>query len=48
MGKRFYNCFSRIFNCKYGGSPVDKLINTLPFVDRAQSNRNAWNAMIKE
>jgi len=26
-----YNRFSRIFNCKHGGSLVDKVINTLPF-----------------
>jgi len=31
MGKRFYNCISRIFNCKHGGGLVDKLSNTLPF-----------------
>jgi len=31
MEKRFYNRFSRIFNCKQVGGLVDKLINTLPF-----------------
>jgi len=31
MGKRFYNRFIRIFNCKHGGGLVDKLFNTLPF-----------------
>jgi len=31
MGKRFYNRFSRIFNCKHSGGLLDKLINTIPF-----------------